>query len=98
MCRTSDGPVPLRGRASTGLDNDSAPAGEDLSGALLGTEQDTADVDSQDPGKKVGVDVGGRGNSKHPAFLKSRGHDFDGQTVDVGNDPRPRRAPPNELR
>jgi hypothetical protein len=57
-----------------------------LSGALLGTKQSTVEVDSQDPGKQVGVDVGGRGNSKQSAFLKSTGDEFGGQTVDVGND------------
>jgi hypothetical protein len=82
-----DRPAPLRGRASTGIDNDSSPADEDLSGALLGTKQRTAEVDSQDPGEKVGVDFGGRGNSKQSAFLKSTGHEFGGQAVDVGNDP-----------
>ena len=57
-----------------------------MSGALFGTKQRTAEVDSQDPGERVGVDFGGRGNSKHSAFLKSTGHEFGGQTVDVGND------------
>jgi hypothetical protein len=57
-----------------------------LSGALLGTKQRSVEVDSQDPGKKVGIDVGGRGNSKQSAFLKSTGDEFGGQTVDVGND------------
>ena len=57
-----------------------------MSGALLGTLQRTAEVDPQDPGEKVGVDAGGRGNSKQSAFLKSTGLEFGGQTVDVGND------------
>ena len=54
--------------------------------APLGAKQGNADVDSQDPGKKVLVDVGGRGNSKQSAFLKSTGRGFGGRTVDVGDD------------